>query len=333
MAMGVLLFVKRAFGRLTHGGEGAAHAKRFRDMDRLAFGRRCVPSRLAEDERERLSRLLSSRLAERGEPRPPEEVVRFGARDVEELIAAYGLLRLDPHRHAQAAAEHLLAQAFEAMPADGGPFRAAAPASADQAAIADAIRLKIVERDLRARLPADPPRRWYQWVMPLFGLMIWSLVAVLTTMAAFFSVTTVTDRELDEILAPPRTVKVVCDDAPTLISDQLARCTIGKRTLAIVPTLDVGSRGGLSRSSLPARSVSSHEVVGDLRRLSSDRAVRDQVHAPPFAENGHWPYELFLEVKSPAAYWFWFVVLVLSDALLVGAWVSWARGLRRPALQ
>ena len=138
------------------------------DFDRVALGTRCPPLHLTDEMRDRLERELSSRLARRDDARPPDDVARFGAKDADEAILAYGLLRLSAvrHRPAAAAADRLLASEFEALPSDGGPYReqrASEVAAFGAQVLADA-------RAARETFPRPAAPRWYQrsWVQLVF---------------------------------------------------------------------------------------------------------------------------------------------------------------------
>ncbi len=129
-------------------GRSGPLAKRRSDMDRLAFGHACEPMLLDDAERHRLTGLLSARLARRAGARPPDDVARFGPRDADEAITAYGLLRLSPDPGSHASAELLLSHAFAAPPSDGGPFRTA-DAAEPRGAVAQAIQAELAAEHQR----------------------------------------------------------------------------------------------------------------------------------------------------------------------------------------
>src|SRR6185503_2201416 len=95
------------------------------DFDRVALGSRCDPAWMTADMRDRIANSLETSLAKREDARPPDDVARFGAKDVQEAVIAYGLLRISAvkHKAAAASADRLLASAFEQLPTEGGPYR------------------------------------------------------------------------------------------------------------------------------------------------------------------------------------------------------------------
>jgi hypothetical protein len=78
-------------------------------------------TRATRDER---SRALAARLAARVDARPPDDVARFGPRDLDEATAAYGVLRIAgvDRPEARAAADKLLANTMSPPPG-GPPYR------------------------------------------------------------------------------------------------------------------------------------------------------------------------------------------------------------------
>ena len=289
---------------------GGGHAQRRSDMDRLAFGHRCDPELLEHSEHERLTILLSSRLTRRADPRPPDDVARFGAHDVDEAVAAYGLLRLSKHRDSRTAADQLMARSFEAMPSDGGPFRAGAPSPGDQAAIANAIRAEIATENLRRRRwLARRPRRWYQRpVVQALGLAGATFSMVGATGASVRPATVVTDRELDEILIPHGRVKVMCDEAPALAVERtgLRACMLGARVLPLdSPSLEP---------------LTDRTVYGRLQRRAY-KTINGATNSQP--------YGYMLQVEQPMEYWRQASGPLAIDALLLLCWGLWARAIVR----
>src|SRR3569623_2813757 len=101
-------------------------AHRRSGFDRVALGSRCDPAWMTGDMRDRIGKSLENPLAKREDARPPDDVARFGAKDVQAAVLAYGLLRISSlkHRAAGASADRLLARAIAPLPQDGGPYRA-----------------------------------------------------------------------------------------------------------------------------------------------------------------------------------------------------------------
>ena len=147
------------------------------DFDRVALGSRCDPAWMTDDMRDRIANSLENTLAKREDARPPDDVARFGAKDVQEAVLAYGLLRISSlkHRAAGASADRLLASAFEQLPQDGGPYRESIGAAVPEigAAISAAARAAAA----RHRLPK--PKRWFhnRWLQ-VVGLLFLSMGAV-----------------------------------------------------------------------------------------------------------------------------------------------------------
>lgn len=75
-----------------------AAERRRSDFDRAALGSRCDPARMTDQMHQRLADELATRASADADPRSPDDVVRFGARTVDEALRAYGLLRLTDAR-------------------------------------------------------------------------------------------------------------------------------------------------------------------------------------------------------------------------------------------
>lgn len=162
-------------------------ARRRSDFDRLALGSRCDPAWMTDEMRDGLARTLSARLAQLPSPRPPEDVARFGAVDLEEGLLAYGLLRLAAVKNpaSAAAAEQVLERMRDRLPPEGSPYREllasgvpelGAAISAAVEAQAEATRARIRAARAEAR-PSWLQRPWLQVAglllfTPAMGLVI-----------------------------------------------------------------------------------------------------------------------------------------------------------------
>jgi hypothetical protein len=138
-----------------------AHARRRSDFDRIALGSRCDPAWMTDDMRGNLSRKLAAQLAARPDARPPDDVARFGARDLDEAILAYGVLRVAgvDHSDARAAADQLLVSAM-GEPAHGGPYREPGEAGAPRLGAEISAIAQRHAAATEARMRAVPPR-WF----------------------------------------------------------------------------------------------------------------------------------------------------------------------------
>ena len=102
-------------------------ARRRGDFNLMAYGTRCEPARMLPETRAAIRTALEGRRARFADPRPPEDVARFGARHRDEAVIAYGLLRLAEvdhgSREATADAERLLDGNHDQLPVVDGPYR------------------------------------------------------------------------------------------------------------------------------------------------------------------------------------------------------------------
>jgi len=131
-------------------------AHRRSDFNQLAFGVRCDPQLMTAAHRERCAEALKQRWDAKPDSRPPDDIARLGARDLEEAVVAYGILRL-------AAIDHGVSPELAARLLDGarddadrdGPYRELAageaqPQLADQVAeVAQQVSSALPQRRLR----------------------------------------------------------------------------------------------------------------------------------------------------------------------------------------
>jgi hypothetical protein len=223
-----------------------AHAHRRSDFDRVALGSRCDPRWMTTDMRDRIARSLETSLAKRDDARPPDDVARFGARDLNEAVVAYGLLRVSSvkHKAAGASADRLLSSAFEQLPADGGPYREAIGSAVPElgAAISAAARAAAAAN----RFP--PRKRWFHkpWVQ-LIGLLFLTPTAIVGVSSVYKSVGPaqhVTAKQLGSTHPPTSAhVAVACDAIHDLgwqvlqgddVTEEIVFCQLGNHLLPVV---------------------------------------------------------------------------------------------------
>ncbi|HEU4612590.1 MAG TPA: hypothetical protein VFS15_10955 [Kofleriaceae bacterium] len=221
-------------------------AKKRSDFDRVALGSRCDPAWMTEDMRERIATSLQNSLAKREDARPPDDVARFGAKDVQEAVLAYGLLRISAvkHKAAAEAADRLLASAFEELPSDGGPYRENIGSAVPElgAAISAAARAAAQA----ARVQRRP--RWFHkpWVQAI-GLALLTPMAIAGAGGLYHGLgpaRAIGHKELSSIHPPTSTrVAVTCDAVQDLgwqvlegddVKEEIVFCQIGQHLLPVV---------------------------------------------------------------------------------------------------
>ena len=187
-------------------------AHRRSDFDRVALGSRCDPAWMTDDMRARVGKSLEGSLAKREDARPPDDVARFGAKDVQEAILAYGLLRIASieHRAAAASADRLLESAFEQLPQDGGPYREGVAAAVPELGAAISAAARAAAASARR---VQAPKRWFhnRW-LHLVGLLILTSSALSIGVANVRPARDVTAKQLAGVNPPTHGyVRVTCD--------------------------------------------------------------------------------------------------------------------------
>jgi len=315
-------------------------ATRRSDFNRVAFGTRCEPRWLTDEMRERLAADLRDQLAKRPNARPPEDVALHGPLDVEEAVLAYGMLRIagvsDPA--SDAAADRLLASAFELPTSDGGPYRAAnaEPTTAfgdavAKLATAHSAQASAQNAAYREQRIAAERRRWFRrpWVQAV-GL------ALLTPMAfgaipiaamAFGDPVPMTERQLGSGTIPHGRVVVTCDSFEdghdTLVRGgefeaYIYYCWIGKHVLPMF-------------SPQGAPPVAHSPIVGTLYETRDD-SERDHTwlamlrrDAPTFEA---YTFDVHLDRRHDDDRGL-FAFFIALDALVLAGWIFWIRGVVR----
>jgi len=291
-------------------------AQRRSDFDQVALGSRCDPAWMSDEMRDGLAERLHLKRSARLDARPADEVARFGARDVDEAILAYGALRLESVHHPEAgkAADRLLASAFEKLPQHGGPYRET-PAR-PQVQLGPAI--------LAAAPPPPPParKRWFHnpWLQ-LVGLVLLTFNVAKGT-SDWLRPTASIDADVLSGADLPigHSVRVQCDRIENddwrlvlggKVEQRITFCWLGERVLPIV------TRDG---SELAKQTVEGelHEI-GDVAH--EDRAwvteLRDDADLQPAA------YSVYvLRDKHERLEVIFSIALVLAT---LAAWAAWLR--------
>lgn len=215
------------------------------DFDRVALGSRCNPAWMTADMRDRIGKSLETSLAKREDARPPDDVARFGAKDVQEAVLAYGVLRVSAvkHRAAGTSADRLLASAFEQLPTEGGPYRESIGSAVPELGAAISAAARAQAEAARAHRIAS--RRWFQnrWLQ-LAGLVMVSMGAFGMAGENLRPTLDVTAKQLGGVNPPiSRAVRVHCDrvqddDWQILegddIKERITFCWLGDHMLPVV---------------------------------------------------------------------------------------------------
>lgn len=110
-----------------------AALRRRSDFDLAAFGSRCDPARMTDEMHRSLANQLAQRASAHADPRPPDDVARYGPRSEDEALHAYGALRLTDARNPpqrspgrlfeSGGAGWMLSRAVRRGRPRGGPYR------------------------------------------------------------------------------------------------------------------------------------------------------------------------------------------------------------------
>jgi len=308
-----------------------ARALQRSDFDRVALGNRCDPAWLTDDVREHLSRTLGARLAERDDARPPDDVARFGARDRDEAIVAYGILRVSgvDHADARAAADRLLANTFDAAGAPGGPYReGGAGTSGFGAEIAAAAQAHAAATLARRRQRPSP---WFQdpW------LHLVALVGV-TGLACFQIYTRVSQRLVDAralgSLHPPVGERVIvrCDRVEDRgwevlqgrkVKQRVTFCWLGDHLLPVVSDAHDSPDKGDDDLTLEGK-------LHDLPAFTSPGAPwAAELHADLALEVR--AYEVFLRREGVITGRFLVMTAAVTTVAAAVGWLLWLQAFRR----
>jgi hypothetical protein len=311
-----------------------AHAHRRSDFDRVALGSRCDPRWMTSDMRDRIGKSLETSLAKRDDARPPDDVARFGARDLNEAVLAYGLLRISSVKHtaAAASADRLLSSAFEQLPSDGGPYRESIGAAVPELGSAISAAARAAAEAARARRPVH--KRWFHkpWVQ-LVGLLFLTPMALGGIAGIYKSIAPaheVTAKQLGSTHPPfHERVIVACDAIHDLgwqvlrgdsVDEEIVFCQMGTHLLPVV------SRRGESPTA-------AGKIDGEVRFIPdpSTRTTRnhpwvDALHAD--AELDGRSFDVYLKRDASDRRFNAVFGAVLTLAVVV-AWFFWIRGIVR----
>ena len=264
--------------------------------------------------------------------RPPDDVARFGARDLDEAVVAYGVLRVSSvkHKAAAASADRLLSSAFEQLPADGGPYRESIGAAVPElgAAISAAARAAAAA----ARVPR--PTRWFHkpWVQ-LVGLLFLTPTAIVGISSVYKSVgpaQEITAKQLGSTHPPTsHHVVVACDAIHDLgwqvlhgdeVTEEIVFCQMGSHLLPVV------SKRGESPTAAGT-------VDGKLRFIPDQSDLTTQNHPWVDALRGNAEidgrsFDVYLERDRSDRRFDAVFGTVLTLAIGIG-WFFWLRGFMR----
>lgn len=248
-----------------------ATRRRRSDFDLAAFGSRCDPAWMTDEMHQSLANLLAQRAGAHADPRPPDDVARYGPRNEDEALHAYGALRLtDARNPPQRAPDRLfesggagwmLSRAVRRRRPRGGPYRDRFAQSAPElwAMLSDCAQASVQARragSLRSH-PAVPAPAL---VLPSFVRTpwIWLVVLAVSTVVSGFALAgsspapRVLPRLMNrvELARPPigEYVAVACDYVQNSDHGTLRRvtlCMVGQRILAVAGGNRIHDRGGL----------------------------------------------------------------------------------------
>jgi hypothetical protein len=328
LALAAALLAASAWSWTWRSQRGDAAARG--DFDRVALGSRCDPAWMKADLRAQIARALERQLAARPDARPPDDVAALGARDADEAITAYGLLRLaSVHHHAaRAAADRLRTSAAQPLPTDDGPYRArlatGVPGLADTLARTASARAAQAQARATAAQAARKPRWFQRPGVQLVGLC-WLTLTVPAMVAAARSPATldapvrVGHAELDASRPSTRDrVAVRCDRVerqPHLRAPgkrPVAWCWIGSRLLPVVGPIASASGDVIGRlARIP-------EARGDGSRWYAQLQRDPNLDARTFAVYLRTADDAGAEIDVRIA-------RVVAAAFLVATIVGWAR--------
>jgi len=203
-------------------------AKLRSDFNAVALGMRCEPEHLTEDMRQTVNARLRTRWNASNAGRSPNDVARYGSKDVQEAVLAYGMLRIAAAERGRAGAEERaaadrLVDGVHDLPPDGeGPYRTGAP-GVESAPMAELVSRLAAEAAVQRPVPGPPARRWFHHpIAQLAGLALLSMFALGGAMATWTAVAPavrVTARTLDSTHA--RTLGSVAIDVEEIVDSKI----------------------------------------------------------------------------------------------------------------
>jgi len=301
------------------------------DFDRVALGSRCDPAWMTDDMRERIAKSLETSLAKREDARPPDDVARFGAKDVQEAVIAYGLLRISSikHKAAAASADRLLASAFEELPSEGGPYRESLGTAVPELGATISAAARAAAQAARAQRKP----RWFHkpWVQAI-GLALLTPAAIAGGAGVYKGLGPARDighKELSSFHPPiNHRVTVTCDAIQDLgwqvlegddVKEEIVFCQIGPHLLPVV-------------SAKGENPTAAGKVEGELKFIPDNDVISnnhpwvDALHQDPDIDGRS--YEVYLKRDSSDRR----LDIVFGGAFILAVlagWIFWARALVR----
>lgn len=260
-----------------------AHQRRAQllsDFDLIALGSQCPPEKLLGAELKELLARKQEELAALAGERSPEEIARFGSARIDELVAAYAVLRLVaaqnlPSGPWRAAARRIVEGRHEDPASAEGVFRTAAPVerrvTVEQ--LTDHVRARARTRRARAvvRLSRLPPTLLQRivWSGPSARLLGYGALAMAAAIGACElrdvrdpdQYEIITERRLRDTIATGNTeYRVRCDSLSLFRVDpsggpDVYLCELGARFLPVLSEDREGISGTLVRGRLYPRRV------------------------------------------------------------------------------
>ena len=276
-----------------------AAVRRRSDFDLAAFGSRCDPARMTDTMNQILANQLTLRASAGTDPRPPDDIIRFGPRTVDEALLAYGLLRLTEARspRPQRSPNHLdgaeprIGNAVRQLRPRGGPYRDRHAASALElwSTLADAAQAGAGDR--RAELP-----RAYDAV-PASGLVLPSFVSKPWIGFAVLAVSTALSGIALRCASTPR-------PAPRLTSGAaLARRPIGEYVAVRCDYVQNSPSGKLRRVTLCVVGPHILAVAGGNRLHDNGLLLQGYVEDIPVGWSPSWGDTLRRQIQTDPRYY------------------------------
>jgi len=291
-----------------------AAVRRRSDFDLAAFGSRCDPVRMTDAMHQRLADDLTLRAG--ADPRPPDDVVRFGARTVDEALCAYGLLRLTAARrlHPRGSpdrahgAERMVGPLVRRLRRRGGPYRDRSAASALELWVTLSAAAQASAGDRRAR-----PLRSYDAVpapaVVLPSLLgkpwIWLVVLAASTIVsavALRSYWTPPPPQQPALARPP--ASQLPSVAPRPCSgDDLANRPMGEYISVRCDFVQNSDQGNLYLVTFCGVGPRTLAVAGGNRRHDSGHLLQGYIDAIPTGERPSWASALRKQMSGKAHFY------------------------------
>jgi hypothetical protein len=262
-----------------------AHRRRAQlrsDFDLVALGSQCPPERLLHEEVQQLLARKHAAIAELSGGRSPEDIARFGSASVDELVAAYAVLRLvatqrPPSGPSRLAAQRIIDGRHDRLDHREGVFRARATSTGSRMTgerLVKVVRARALDLRARSVFAASrvPPTRFQDLLWD--DTLCWLGKAALVLVAVFGGVLLrnikdpdrfeiITARHLRDTIASEQTeYRVQCesltpfvDAADSGAGKDVHLCELGGRYLPVLSAGGEGLRGTVVRGRLLRRDV------------------------------------------------------------------------------